>query len=72
MGVVRVHELAALADGALSPGRRAEVAAAVAESPELARLLRIQVETARTISAVAAHIEAPDALRRRIEQRRMR
>jgi hypothetical protein len=54
------------------PDASAEVEAAVAESPELARPLRIQVETARMIRAAAAHIEAPEALRRRIEQRRSR
>jgi anti-sigma factor RsiW len=72
MGRVTWDELAALADGALPPRRRAEVEAAVAASPELARLLRIQVDTARTIRAAAALVEAPATLRGLIEQRRAR
>jgi len=72
MGRVTWDELAALADGALPPRRRAEVEAAVAASPALARLLRIQGETARTIRAAAALVEAPAALRSLIEQRRAR
>ena len=62
MGVVRLYELAALADGALPPRRRAEVEAAVARSPELARALRVQVETAHTIRTAAAQVAAPEAL----------
>jgi anti-sigma factor RsiW len=72
MGMVTRDDLAALADGALPPRRRAEVEAAVAASPELARLLRIQVDTARTIKAAALRVEAPAALRSLIEQRRAR
>jgi anti-sigma factor RsiW len=64
MGRVTVDELAALADGALPPCRRAEVEAAVAASPELARLLGVQIETARAIRAAAARVEAPESLRR--------
>jgi anti-sigma factor RsiW len=68
MDAVRVDELAALADGALDPRRRTEVEAAVAASPELAALLRVQVATAQAIRAAAAHIEAPESLRRLIER----
>jgi anti-sigma factor RsiW len=62
---VRVEELAALADGALPPRRRAEVEAAVAASPGLARLLRVQLDTAQAIRTAAAQIEAPGSLRER-------
>ena len=62
MVLVRVEELAALADGALPPRRRAEVEAAVAASPGLARLLRVQVDTARAIRAAAAQVEVPASL----------
>jgi anti-sigma factor RsiW len=62
MGAVRVDELAALADGALAPRRRATVEAAVAASPELAALLRVQVDTARAIRTAAAQVEAPESL----------
>jgi anti-sigma factor RsiW len=70
MGVVRLDEVAALADGALPPWRRAEVEAAVARSPELAWLLCVQVDTAHTIRTAAAQVEAPESLHRLIEQRR--
>lgn len=70
MGVVTVEDLTALADGVLPPSRRAEVERAVAESPELASLLRVQLETAQTIRTAAAQVEAPESLRRLIEQRR--
>jgi anti-sigma factor RsiW len=68
MGLMRVEELAALADGALSRARRAEVEAAVSESPELARLLRVQVQTTQAIRTAAAQVAAPAALRRRISR----
>lgn len=64
MGVVRLEELAALADDALAPRRRAEVDAAVATSPELAWLLCVQVDTAHAIRAAAAQVEAPASLHR--------
>jgi hypothetical protein len=70
MGVVRVDELAALADGALPPWRRAEVEAAVEGSPELTSLLRVQVDTAQTIRTAAARVAAPRSLHRMIAQRR--
>jgi hypothetical protein len=70
MGVVRTDELAALADGALPPWRRAKVEAAVEGSPELTSLLRVQVDTAQTIRTAAARVEAPQSLHRMIAQRR--
>jgi predicted lipoprotein with Yx(FWY)xxD motif len=70
MGVVRMDELTALADGVLPPSRRAKVEAEVAASPELASLLRVQLETAQTIRTAAAQVEAPEYLRRLIERRR--
>jgi anti-sigma factor RsiW len=70
MGVVTLDDLTALADGVLPPSRRARVEAAVAASPELASLLRVQLETAQTIRTAAAQVEAPESLRRLIEQRR--
>jgi anti-sigma factor RsiW len=66
MVLMRVEELAALADGALPPRRRAEVEAAVAASPELARLLRVQLATARAIRTAATRVEAPASLHRRM------
>ena len=62
MVLVRVEELAALADGALPRERRAEVEAAVAASPGLARLLRVQVDTAQAIRTAAAQVQAPASL----------
>ncbi|MGZ6670504.1 MAG: hypothetical protein ACXVH3_38300 [Solirubrobacteraceae bacterium] len=67
---MRVDELAALAGGALPPRRPAEVEAAVAGSPELASLLRVQVETAQTIRTAAARVEAPPSLHRLIPRQR--
>jgi predicted lipoprotein with Yx(FWY)xxD motif len=70
MDVVTIEEVTALADGVLPPSRRAKVEAAVAASPELTSLLCLQVETAQTIRTAAAQVEAPESLRRTIEQRR--
>jgi len=66
-------ELAALADGSLSPARRSLLEARVAASPELSeRLAEQQQALALTRSAVEG-VEAPEALRTRIEaQRRAR
>jgi anti-sigma factor RsiW len=60
---VRGSELAALADGALAPHRRARVEAAVAASPELARRLAVQRRVASLIRDAAARVEAPERLR---------
>jgi anti-sigma factor RsiW len=63
-------ELAALADGSLSDGRRSRLEARVAASPELSeRLAEQQHALALTRSAVA-EAEAPADLRRRIDSRR--
>lgn len=56
-------EIAALADGALPQRRRARVEAAIAASPELARLLAVQERVASTIRAAAARVAAPERLR---------
>jgi anti-sigma factor RsiW len=63
MAGVAPEELAALADGELPPARRAAVEAAVAASPELARLLAVQVRVAARIRRATARIEAPQTLR---------
>jgi anti-sigma factor RsiW len=63
MAGVSPEELAALADGELPPWRRAAVEAAVAASPELARLFAVQVRIAATIRRAAARVEAPRHLR---------
>jgi anti-sigma factor RsiW len=63
MAHVTHGEIAALADGALPRPRRTQVEAAIAESPELARLLAVQVRVASTIRAAAARAEVPDRLR---------
>jgi len=66
-------ELAALADGSLAPERRAEVEAQVAASAELARRLAEQERAISLMRSAAAQVEAPEALRARIDaQRRQR
>jgi anti-sigma factor RsiW len=66
-------ELAALADGSLAPGRRAALEARVAASPELADRLAEQQRAVALARSAAAEVEAPAALRARIEgQRRPR
>ena len=59
-------ELAALADGSLAPGRRAEVEAQVAASTELAGRLAEQERAISLMRSAAAQVEAPEALRARI------
>ena len=56
-------ELAAFADGALPADRRAEVRAAIAASPELARRLGVQLRAAFAIRAAAERVQAPARLR---------
>jgi anti-sigma factor RsiW len=63
-------ELSALADGSLPPERRAEVAARVAASAELTRLLRRQRAALAAIRGAAA--PAPAALRAWVEVERGR
>jgi hypothetical protein len=60
-------ELAALADGSLGPERRAAVEARVAASPELAGLLAEQQRAVALTRSAAADVEAPQALRARVE-----
>ena len=62
-------ELAALADGSLAPGRRAALEAHVAASPELAARLAEQERAVALARSVASEVEAPLALRERIESR---
>ena len=63
-------ELAALADGSLAPERRAALEARVAASPELADRLAEQERAVALARSAAAEVEAPAALRTRIEARR--
>src|SRR5262245_6160373 len=66
-------ELAALADGSLPPERRAALQARVAASSELADRLAEQERAVMLTRAAAADVEAPAALRARIDaQRRAR
>ena len=64
------EELAALADGSVAPDRRAELEARVAASPELADRLEEQQRAVTLARSAAAEIEAPAALRGRIEAER--
>jgi hypothetical protein len=63
-------ELAALADGSLAPERRAVVEARVAASSELADRLAEQERAVMLARSAAAEVEAPTALRARIEAQR--
>jgi hypothetical protein len=66
-------ELAALADGSLAPERRAALEARVAASSELAERLREQQHALALARSATDGVEAPAALRARIEaQRRVR
>ena len=68
-----IAELAALADGSLAPERRAALEARVAASPELADRLAEQQRGVALARSAADGVEAPAALRARIEaQRRVR
>jgi anti-sigma factor RsiW len=62
----REEELAALADGSLSPERRAAVEAMVENSPELAARLDEQRDALSLIRSAGETVEAPFALRERI------
>jgi Anti-sigma-K factor rskA, C-terminal len=62
-----VAELAALADGSLSPERRAPLEARVAASPELADRLAEQQRAVALARDAAAEVEAPRALRARVD-----
>jgi Anti-sigma-K factor rskA len=65
-----IAELAALADGSLAPERRVTLEARVAGSPELAERLAEQERAVAFARSAAAEIEAPAALRARIEAQR--
>ncbi len=65
-----IAELAALADGSLAPGRRAALEARVAASAELADLLAEQRRAVALTRSAGAGVEAPAALRARIEAQR--
>jgi anti-sigma-K factor RskA len=69
-GEQELAELAALADGTLPPERRATVEARIAASAELADLLAEQERAVALMRGAAAEIEAPAALRARIEAQR--
>jgi Anti-sigma-K factor rskA, C-terminal len=72
-GNQEIAELAALADGSLAPGRRGELEARVAASSELADRLAEQRRAIAFARSAADEVEAPAALRERIEaQRRVR
>jgi hypothetical protein len=63
-------ELAALADGSLAPEHRAALEARVAASSELAERLAEQQRAVALMRTAADEVEAPAALRARIEARR--
>jgi len=65
-----IAELAALADGSLAPERREALEARIAASPELAERLAEQERAVALAQNAAAEVEAPAALRARIEARR--
>jgi anti-sigma factor RsiW len=65
-----VAELTALADGSLAPERRAALEARVAESPELADRLAEQRQAVALAHHAVAGVEAPAALRARIDAKR--
>ena len=69
-GDQELAELAALADGSLSPERRTSVEARVAESPDLAERLAEQERAVALMRAAAAEVEAPAALRAQIDAKR--
>jgi hypothetical protein len=63
-------ELAALADGSLAPERRAVLEARVAASPELAGRLAEQQQAVELARSAVDGVEAPAALRARIDAKR--
>jgi hypothetical protein len=65
-----IAELAALADGSLAPERRAALEARVAASSELADRLAEQQRAVALARSAANRVEAPAALRARIEAQR--
>lgn len=71
-GGQEIAELAALADGTLAPERRAELEARVAASSELADRLAEQKRALALARSAATEVEAPAALRARVEAQRGR
>ena len=69
-GAQEVAELAALADGTLAPERRAALEARVAASSELTDRLAEQQRAVTLMRSAADEVEAPAALRARIEAQR--
>ena len=69
-GAQEVAELAALADGTLEPERRGVVEARVASSSELTDRLAEQQRAVTLMRSAADEVEAPAALRARIEAQR--
>ena len=67
-----IAELAALADGSLSPARRAQLDARVAASPDLRERLLEQQQALALVHDAVEEVEAPQALRTRIEAQRRR
>ena len=65
-----IAELAALADGSLAPERRAALEARVAASPELADRLSEQQRAVAAAQSAVNGVEAPAALRARVEAQR--
>jgi Anti-sigma-K factor rskA len=66
----QIAELAALADGSLDPERGAALREHVAASPELADHLAEQERAVSLARSAATEVEAPPALRARIEAQR--
>ena len=69
-GAQEVVELAALADGTLAPERRAALEAQVAASSDLTERLAEQQRAVTLMRSAAEEVEAPAALRARIEAQR--
>jgi anti-sigma factor RsiW len=69
-GDQELAELAALADGSLAPERRIALEARVAESAELADRLAEQQRAVALAQAAATEVDAPPALRARIDAKR--
>ena len=69
-GSREISELAALADGSLAPERRDALEERVAASPELADRLAEQERAVARAKSAADEVEAPAALRARIEAQR--
>jgi hypothetical protein len=69
-GAQEVVELAALADGTLAPERRTALEARVAASPELTDRLAEQQRAVALMRGAADEVEAPAALRARVEGQR--